>query len=49
MLTKLPKVMGQSMTVVQQQMGDVTPDVRRIVSEVMAKYPPSKSGAPSTP
>ena len=48
MLTKLPKVMGQSMTVVQQQMGDLTPEIRRIVGEVMAKYPTSKA-SPSAP
>lgn len=43
MLTKLPQVMGQSMMVVQQQMGDLNPEIRRIVTEVMAKYPAPKA------
>ena len=38
MLTKLPTVMTSAMSITQQQMGDLTPEVTRIVKEVVAKY-----------
>ncbi len=47
MLTKLPVVMAGSMNIAQQQMGDLKPEVGRIVQEVMAKYqkpPGTQSG-----
>ena len=47
MLTKLPKVMAESMTVVQRELGDLGPDVQRIVGDIMTKYSgPTASPSP---
>ncbi len=43
MLTKLPKVLAESMAIGRQEVSGLTPDIRRIVQDVMAEYPASKS------
>ena len=46
MVTKLPVVMAGSMTIAQQQMGDLTPEIQRMMQEIMAKYPSKPKTAP---